>query len=53
LAITDMSGSTVWSKAKVTESKVRVNVGAYPAGTYLIRVSSANGSVIKKLLIVK
>ena len=53
LAIVDMNGTAVWNKQKVQESKVEVNVSSYPAGTYLIRISSEKGSAVKKLIIVK
>lgn len=53
LAIVDMNGNAVWTKEKVQESKVEVNVSSYPAGTYLIRVSSEKGNAVKKLIIVK
>lgn len=53
LAIVDMNGNAVWTKEKVQESKVEVNVSSYPAGTYLIRVSSQKGNAVKKLIIVK
>lgn len=53
LAIVDMNGTAVWTKEKVQESKVEVNVSSYPAGTYLIRVSSEKGNAVKKLIIVK
>ena len=53
LAIVDLNGNSVWSKQKVQESKVELDTGTYPAGTYLIRISSDKGSVVKKLIIVK
>lgn len=53
LVIMDIKGNEVWSKTKLNERKVRVDVSSYPAGTYLIRISSDKGSVVKKLLIIK
>ena len=53
LAIVDLNGNSVWSKQKVQESKVELDTGIYPDGTYLIRISSDKGSVVKKLIIVK
>ncbi len=53
LAIIDLNGNALWTKEKVQESKVEVNVSSYPAGTYLVRIASDKGSVVKKLIIVK
>lgn len=53
LAIVDLNGNAVWTKEKVQERKVEVNVTSYPAGTYLIRVTSEKGSAVKKLIIIK
>ena len=53
VAIVDINGNTVWSLSKVKERKVQVTVSQYPAGTYLVRISSEKGSVIKKLMIIK
>ena len=53
VAIVDINGNTVWSLSKVKERKIQVTVSQYPAGTYLVRISSEKGSVIKKLMIIK
>lgn len=52
LAILDMNGNAIWQKEKVQERTVEVNVSAYPAGTYLIRIASEKGNAVKKLIIV-
>ena len=53
IAIVDINGNTVWSVSKVKEQKIQVDVSQYPAGTYLVRISSEKGSVVKKLMIIK
>ena len=53
VAIIDMNGNTKWVKEKVQEPKVRVNVSSYAAGTYLVRISSEKGTVVKKLMVIK
>lgn len=53
LAIIDLSGTSVWTKSQMKEEKVEVDISNYPAGTYLIRIASEKGSIMKKLLIVK
>ncbi|WP_420385319.1 tandem-95 repeat protein [Roseivirga sp.] len=53
LAIVDLSGTAVWKKDDVQERKVEVDVSRYPAGTYLVRVATERGSVVKKLIIIK
>ncbi|MFY0593664.1 tandem-95 repeat protein [Roseivirga sp.] len=53
LTIVNMNGKSVWQMNNVRVPKVRVDVGNYPAGSYLVRVSSEKGTVVKKLLIIK
>ncbi|MFT7148380.1 MAG: hypothetical protein ACI82Q_000228, partial [Nonlabens sp.] len=53
LMIINLSGKSVWEMKNVSVPKVTVDVSNYPTGTYLIKVSSNMGTVIKKLLILK
>ncbi|MCO6359901.1 tandem-95 repeat protein [Roseivirga pacifica] len=53
VAIIDMTGNTKWVKEAVQEPTIKVNVSSYPAGTYLVRISSEKGSVVKKLMVIK
>ena len=53
VAIIDISGKTRWSKMEISERVIRVDVSSFEAGTYLIQVNSKQGSVVKKLMVIK
>jgi hypothetical protein len=53
VSIIDMNGVAVWSKTKVADKQLKVNVSNYPAGTYLVKVASEKGTVLKKLIVIK
>lgn len=53
LSIIGMDGKAIWTKKKVIERQVKVNVSDYPAGTYLVKVTSEKGVVLKKLIVIK
>ncbi|MFT6053844.1 MAG: hypothetical protein ACJAXB_000247 [Candidatus Endobugula sp.] len=53
VSIIDMNGLTIWSKTKVASRRLNVNVSNYPAGTYIVKVASEKGIVLKKLIVIK
>jgi hypothetical protein len=53
VSIIDMNGVAIWSKTKVADRQLNVNVSNYPAGTYLVKVASEKGTVLKKLIVIK
>lgn len=53
LAIFSTSGVTMFQRQSVTESKLTLDVTAYKAGTYLVRIATSKGTVVKKLMIVR
>jgi hypothetical protein len=53
VSIIDMNGLTIWSKTKVASRRLNVNVSNYPAGTYIVKVASEKGTVLKKLIVIK
>jgi hypothetical protein len=53
VSIIDMNGVTIWSKTKVASRRLNVNVSNYPAGTYIVKVASEKGTVLKKLILIK
>ena len=52
LSIIDLNGQVMWGIQSV-ERKVYVDIGNYPVGTYLVRVATEKGVVVKKLMIIK
>jgi hypothetical protein len=53
VSIIDMNGVIIWSKTKVASRRLNVNVSNYPAGTYIVKVASEKGIVLKKLIVIK
>jgi hypothetical protein len=53
VSIIDMNGVIIWSKTKVASRRLNVNVSNYPAGTYIVKVASEKGTVLKKLIVIK
>ena len=53
IGIVSINGSEMWKRTSVEEKRLEVNVGSYPEGTYLVRIISTKGTVVKKLLIVR
>jgi len=53
VSIIDINGVAIWSKNKVANRQLKVNVSSYPAGTYLVKVASEKGTVLKKLIVIK
>ncbi|MFT6971125.1 MAG: hypothetical protein ACJAXX_001693 [Roseivirga sp.] len=53
VSIIDMNGVAIWSKTKVASRRLNVNVSNYPAGTYIVKVASEKGTVLKKLILIK
>ena len=53
LAIFSTRGTNMFERKSVTESKLTLDVSQYQTGTYLIRIATSKGSVVKKLLIVR
>jgi putative Ig domain-containing protein/type IX secretion system substrate protein/Big-like domain-containing protein/HYDIN/CFA65/VesB family protein/cadherin domain-containing protein len=51
--ILSINGANMWNKSLVEEEKLEVNIGSYPEGTYLVRIVSTKGTVMKKLLIIR
>jgi len=53
VGIVSVNGAEMWQMNSIEEKQLEVNVGSYPEGTYLVRIISTKGTVVKKLLIVR
>ena len=51
--IVNLNGKTMWFKSEVKETLLNVNIKSYPVGTYLLRISSEKGSVVKKFMVIR
>ncbi len=53
VSILDVNGKIRWTKLEITDRVIKIDVTSFEAGTYLIQVSSKQGSVVKKLIVIK
>lgn len=53
VAIFTTSGVSKFQRQAVTDAKLKLDVAQYNAGTYLVRIATRKGIVVKKLMIVK
>ena len=53
IVIVDLKGQQMWMKKDVKEEKVTVDVRTYPVGTYLVRINSDKGTIVKKFMFIK
>lgn len=53
VAIFTTSGINKFQREAVTDEKISLDVAQYNAGTYLVRIATSKGIVVKKLMIVK
>jgi hypothetical protein len=53
LSIIDLKGKILWRRDNNRMNKVEIDISNYLVGTYLVRIATENGVVVKKLMIVK
>ena len=51
VSITTIEGLSLFEMRRVTHQKIKVEVGNYAAGNYLVLIKTTKGSVVKRLMI--